>query len=677
MKMEGTASSAAIANPSTITIDIDPLIVKYLKKDPNELLNLLQNFKLKLDFNDKLGHVMCSSTKSTPFAWNVEVIASIPSLVEARYTLSTYQIPKNAVQELYACLCSLQDEYLFVFVIDSEATKLKLAGKKEVLSQIGVSVDTLFENYTLVKKTISLKPSEFEFLVQLRMQHVKERFPCVAVTPDPTLPGLRLQGTKKDVEQIQQAISQISGHSRVSVRVQSAVVDYFKTVEGRKQLDSYVEKNIPAVPVAVTFETAGNKNNLILLCDKVHTTPVCTLSDNLKAATDVVKHKVPPSFISLQSTSLADDYPVLLCQMEEQHHVKIDHPSDSNVITISGFKEGTTSATKELAKFIKEKCTITQNLKLEKGELRLLQNHGTKKWDTITKTCQSHEVHVEVQDDEHSIPIVVLKGDREKVTVVADQISKIREGICRANIWIERPGTCSFFQSESGRMYLVGIQGEENVAIEVSVPARADSDLLNDSNVVSSTTTKFIRKCVATKGVKKITIYVGDITEFDKADVTVNAANRDLQHIGGVALSIAQKGGPEIQKESNEHVRRRGKLETGEVWLTRKAGNLPCKALIHAVGPQWNGGYGKEEVLLEKVCIEALRVASQTYRSIAFPAISSGVYGFPIGVCAKIMIKAINRFCEKSRLSDLEDVYIILHPSKASDAAHFISALKQ
>ena len=677
VKTESATSNAAIANPSTITVNINSMIVKCLKKHPNELLNLLQNFGVNLDFDDKQGHVMCTSTKLTPFAWNNEAFTAIQSHVEASYTVCTYQIPKNAIQELCLSLCSLQDEYLFVYAINSEGTKLTLAGKKEVLSQVGISLSTLFESYTHINRSITLKPSEFEFLLQLRMQHVKERFPQVAITPDSTLPGIRIQGTKKEIERIQQALSQICGHSRVSVRVQSAVVNYFKTVEGRKQLDCYIQKSNPAVPVAVTFETAGNKNNLILLCDEVHTTSVCMLSDSLKSATDVVKHTVPASFVSLRSTVLADDYPALLSQMEEQHHVMINHPSGSNVISVSGFKEGTASAMKEILEFIQVKCTSTTNLKLEKGELRLLQNYGTKRWDAIAKTCQSYEVQIEIQNDEHSIPIVVIKGDREKVIMIADQISKIRKGICKANIRIERPGTCSFFQSESGRMYLVGIQSEENVAIEVSVPARADSDLLDESTSMSPRATKFIRKCVATKGMKKITIYVGDITEFEKADVTVNAANRELQHIGGVALSIANKGGPEIQKESNEHVRRKGKLETGEVWLTRKVGHLPCKALIHAVGPQWYGGLRKEEALLEKVCTEALKAASRAYRSVAFPAISSGVYGFPINICAKVMIKAIDKFCEKNALSDLEDVYIILHPSKASDAAHFISALKQ
>ena len=674
-----TESTPGIVNSnySTVTINVEPLIVKCLKKYPNELEVLVKDLKLNLDYNDKQGLIICSPTKLTPFDWNNEAVTSIQSHVEASYTLSTDQIPRNAVHELCACLCSLQDEHLFVFVINTDATKLTLAGRKEILSLIKASVGNVFENYKLANKTIPLKPSEYQFITQLKIQNVKERFPHVAITPDHTVSALRLQGEKRELEQLQQVLSKIGSHSQVSVQVQPAVVDYFNTVEGRKQLDSFIRKRSPSAPVAIMFESAENKTNLILLCDELHATSVFVLGENLMTATDVVKHEVPSSFIALQSTVLADDYPALLSQIEEQYHVMICHTSGSNIISISGFKEGTTCATKELSEFIKEKCTSTLNLKFEKGELRLLQSCGTKYWNKITRRCQSCDIQIEIRGGEHSAPIVVLKGDRENVTVIAGEVSKIREGICKANIQIERPGTCSFFLSENGRMILDGIQTKDDVAIEVSIPVRADTDSLDDCSLIHPATAKFIRKCVATKGMKKITIYVGDITEFEKADIIVNAANRELHHIGGVALSIANKGGPEIQKDSNEHVRRKGKLDTGEVWLTKKVGNLPCKALIHAVGPQWYGGFGKEEALLEKVCTETLQVASRTYRSIAFPAISSGVYGFPIAVCAKIMIKAINRFCTKNPLSDLEDVYLILHPSKASDATHFISALKQ
>ena len=106
---------------------------------------------------------------------------------------------------------------------------------------------------------------------------------------------------------------------------------------------------------------------------------------------------------------------------------------------------------------------------------------------------------------------------------------------------------------------------------------------------VGSTTTrgapKLVKECTAdVVNMKRISIYIGDITEF-RAEVIVNAANEDLKHIGGVADAILKKGGQQIQAVSDRHVRSHGKLRPGEAWLSTEVGHLPCMALIHAVGP--------------------------------------------------------------------------------------------
>jgi O-acetyl-ADP-ribose deacetylase (regulator of RNase III) len=132
----------------------------------------------------------------------------------------------------------------------------------------------------------------------------------------------------------------------------------------------------------------------------------------------------------------------------------------------------------------------------------------------------------------------------------------------------------------------------------------------------------------------------GDITER-KVDVIVNPANPYLKHGGGVAGAIVRKGGKTIQEESN----RIGFVEAGKSAIT-SGGNLPCKAVIHTVGPQM--GEGNEDEKLSNAINSCLALATQkAFKSISIPAISSGTFGYPKDRCAKILVnETVNYFTQ-------------------------------
>jgi O-acetyl-ADP-ribose deacetylase (regulator of RNase III) len=136
-----------------------------------------------------------------------------------------------------------------------------------------------------------------------------------------------------------------------------------------------------------------------------------------------------------------------------------------------------------------------------------------------------------------------------------------------------------------------------------------------------------------------IVIKRSDITEED-TEAIVNAANSQLQHGGGVAGAIVRKGGKVIQEESN-HI---GFVATGNAAITG-AGNLKTKYVIHAVGPRM--GEGDEAEKLRQATWNSLRLADEgQIRSIAFPAISTGIFGYPIERCAEIMLEAVRKYCK-------------------------------
>jgi O-acetyl-ADP-ribose deacetylase (regulator of RNase III) len=124
-------------------------------------------------------------------------------------------------------------------------------------------------------------------------------------------------------------------------------------------------------------------------------------------------------------------------------------------------------------------------------------------------------------------------------------------------------------------------------------------------------------------------------------DAIVNAANSSLLGGGGVDGAIHRAGGPAILEECKQIRARQGGCPTGEVVITT-AGNLSAKYVIHTVGPIWRGGSADEERLLAACYRNSLRLAAENAcRSVAFPSISTGVYGFPIALAARIALRTL------------------------------------
>lgn len=144
-----------------------------------------------------------------------------------------------------------------------------------------------------------------------------------------------------------------------------------------------------------------------------------------------------------------------------------------------------------------------------------------------------------------------------------------------------------------------------------------------------------------------IKIIQGDITKLE-VDAIVNAANSSLMGGGGVDGAIHRAGGPLILAECREIVARQGRCETGQSVIT-SGGNLPAKYVIHTVGPVWNGGNNNESNLLENSYQNSLKIAVENgIETIAFPNISTGIYGFPKKKAAEIAVKTVTEFLSEN-----------------------------
>ncbi|XP_077995729.1 uncharacterized protein LOC144449107 [Glandiceps talaboti] len=167
-----------------------------------------------------------------------------------------------------------------------------------------------------------------------------------------------------------------------------------------------------------------------------------------------------------------------------------------------------------------------------------------------------------------------------------------------------------------------------------------------------------------------ISVKTGDLTK-EKTDVIVNAANEHLDHGGGLARCISQAAGPKLQSECYEYLKEQGRLLQVADTMHSEGYNLPCKHVIHAVGPKWNK-FDKEKTLqmLKRTFLNCLMYAEKSLgaRSISIPTISSGIFGVPKPQCANVLFDAVEEFITcPQRVSCLREINLVNNDQESTD----------
>jgi O-acetyl-ADP-ribose deacetylase len=170
---------------------------------------------------------------------------------------------------------------------------------------------------------------------------------------------------------------------------------------------------------------------------------------------------------------------------------------------------------------------------------------------------------------------------------------------------------------------------------------------------------------VSQQGGRSIILLTGDITLQD-ADAIVNAANEQLAPGGGVCGAIHRAGGPAIWEECKAIVATRGPLPTGQAVATT-AGKMKARYVIHTVGPVWHGGSSGEPEKLASCYRESIRAADELkLNRIAFPSISTGIFGYPVELAAPVALEAVAAALQASR--HVTEVRFVLFDKATHDA---------
>ncbi|XP_026198204.1 protein mono-ADP-ribosyltransferase PARP14-like isoform X2 [Anabas testudineus] len=311
------------------------------------------------------------------------------------------------------------------------------------------------------------------------------------------------------------------------------------------------------------------------------------------------------------------------------------HP-ERDKVSVVGFVNPVKEVSSSLKEVMVNYSRVQESLRVKScAVVQFLNKNKLNDWKHVAK---ANDVKVSFDSER---PKITISGARIHVQKIKSCFQELISSLCTDTFTVDKPGAKKYFMSQ-GSMFLSTIMTEFSCVVVMRSDNQEEEE--EDESYVAENGQCFC-KVKTTTGVL-VSVTKADICSFS-ADAVVNAANEDLQHIGGLALALLKAAGPQLQKMSDDYIAKNGRLRPGDAIVT-DAGNLPCKCVVHTVGPRFSDFDRRTAVSRLKVAVkESLRQAERSScSSIALPAISSGVFGFPVDLCAETIAEAVREFCD-------------------------------
>jgi poly [ADP-ribose] polymerase 10/14/15 len=656
-----------------VVIPVDPMIALCVHNSQRSLQACMSSIHVtcKLECSKQKSTATMYPSRETKSDWKKECQSLFSSYVSKEYSTETIEIPKEAARSVFPILASAKTKHNFHFEMDDDGECATVAGERSAVEAVKKKIDRIFTQ-TQTTETRKLSQRDYEYFTQVVQKNLTSE---TDIELSPEMHSLTATGSVHAVSAVMKSMQETVQYDVVPVSVDEIMVQFIRT-QGRKRLENLMLQQ--RIEAAIHVDISANPATLELLCKTQTGQHVRSFAETFPKNIEITAFPLPKT---VTRPPLSHEFSQYCKELAVEHEVSIILKPDA--VQICGFKDDSSEVLKSVERFIKKKCTVSRAFSIQKGMWRLLGGPMKGKWIKIDNMCRDSEVSLALPSDYDEKLVINFKGDKSEVLKAIEAMNTLITSIETATVSLKRPEIQRYFsEKEDGGMKIPGIERSANVCIELCVVGEDEEWGVEEGvtptdeaefKAVARPVPKQSKVCTAqVVGMKRITIHVGDITEF-RADVIVNAANEDLKHIGGVADSVLKKGGQAIQDASDRYRKSHGKLSAGDVWLSPVVGRLPCLALVHAVGPRWQGNpAGRQQ--LRKVCINSLK-AAKDYNSIAIPAISSGMFGCPMDQCAEVMISATVEFCRKAQATfPLDDINIVLF--QQSDAIHFIRQLK-
>ncbi|KAL0151574.1 hypothetical protein M9458_053123, partial [Cirrhinus mrigala] len=308
-------------------------------------------------------------------------------------------------------------------------------------------------------------------------------------------------------------------------------------------------------------------------------------------------------------------------------------------VIVTGFREPVMEVSGNLGSFIEKHTRIEETVRVKSpAAVAFIKDKKSQDWKHLTK---SNEVKVSFDSKR---PWIKLSGERTFVQPAMSFFKRLADDLYTDTMTIKKAGAKKYFM-EQGKMMLSVLLKEKTVVVVL----QEDDMLEEEEDGFTKGSFEDIGEVsckVQIPGGVTVTVKKADICKL-QVDAVVNAANEDLDHTGGVALALLQAAGPCLQQYCNQYKKINGPLKPGDAIIT-DAGRLPCKYVVHTVGPRFNNSDRRIAAqCLRRAVRESLNQASiKNCSSIAIPVISSGIFGCPLDLCTESIVKEVRVFIE-------------------------------
>ncbi|XP_043549913.1 protein mono-ADP-ribosyltransferase PARP14-like [Chiloscyllium plagiosum] len=643
--------------PDPFTIKINPYVLQFLKKDRRRIAEIkdkmsVHHCNIDTDLSDSIKISPTFSGQENSFKklvkkWNQVASDNLTDI------LSKYKAVENNVRRhIWETIQRDLDQYLNQDIVVIPAIsngQVIVAGESDSVdtfqqlfqSVVCKAIDELERKKQSLTEKVNCDPAEYNLLLSTGLEkRISTTFPNIKMEWNASAGHITLYGLPKDVYAAKSDILEERVQvKRKQVDMNPHLIDFLQKLDSTEMSCClFISNGINAV-----YDIKDN--NMLLIGSK---------DCFLRAAEEQIRKHLNFKYIEVEDSGVIKmhEWAQLkrkLCMKLNSPMIQVeikDMPLDDHVqVIIFGYSGPVMDVFEMLSDFVKKNTIIQKEVSLKSaGILQFLMD--IKKLDFLHPAAKDLKIEVNIVKNSSSVllsgpQVYVLKIENDLLSEAAKVISSVFE--------ITKPGTKKVFKGKED-MYVSTVMHKFGCILKMVEPG-----VFGDNAKLGKAHYK-----VQLPGGPLVIVYKGDLCKTE-VDVVVNAANEELQHIGGLAAALLKAAGPILQTDSNRIVNSQGSLAPGGAVITG-AGKLPCSRVIHAVGPRWMAtDADKAKKDLRKAIIQSLHLTeSHNLKTIAIPAISSGIFGFPLNLCAEVIVRSIREHYLNSRGgSSIKEIHLV------------------
>ncbi|NXC14958.1 PAR14 polymerase, partial [Corythaeola cristata] len=643
-----------IKKPDPITVPLDPYVWYYLQRNAG-LMEAISCEMAKCNCELTWPEPSCADQKVTlrPSAALAQQKRSVSGLIKTwnenvsttfSHSISKYKATKCRVSaEVWETIRNsfTHDEVMIIPYVSKGL--LVLVGEKEVVKNVEQELKFLIEKATReierekqsIEEMMVMGSGEYAILQSTDLEEkIRTQFPALQITYDHLQKVINLCGVPEEVYKVKgEILDSIRNMAKKTVSIHPFIFQFLEHIDNETLSQSlFMSKQISA------FYELGTE--AIVLKGSA--------PEDLLKAEEEIKKELNYKTITLEDESVLQKREWTLLTKQNCSNEAVTVTQAEGQVIIAGFSQAVEKAFEELFNFIDENTQVQKVIGGKPMVIIFFEKEKTNVWGDL----QNKGVKVDFST-QRKCRVISLSGPRREVLKGVTLVEQTLSGLHYKRVVIREPGAKSYFKE---REHFFAASMKQDFSCLVRLEEQSEEQL--EEQQEHSGTGKPYRQ--VTIGGIVIAVYKADLCTHP-VDVVVNASNEDLRHIGGLADALLKAAGPELQQECDELVRKHGRLQPGCAVITG-AGKLPCKNVIHAVGPRWRKDEAEECVCLLRMTVKKSIQLAETYNhcSIALPAISGGIFGFPLDLCTYSIVSSIKETLEESMAdSSLKEVHLV------------------